>query len=1178
MKAVLISLISLVVSIAYASNSGVTYQGRILKPDGSPLSGQFTQFKMQLRTPDSGSCLMYEEVQSQDLRNANGVFSLTMNDGTGSRTDSTGLTLDRIFANRGTFNLNPASCNAGSGVFAPGQNDGRDLVVLFKDETMASWEPIPSQKINFVPLAFESKQVQGFTADSLLRVVNGSGDPLTGLAPLSNAQYTELMALVNGTSTAFTKSGQLGGVALPTMSTGEVLGWNGSAWVSQPAVAGANSVSTTMIQNNAVDSSKIASGAVGTSQVAGNVTINTSGTLGAAITTTRDFKIFAASPSAFFIDMQAPALAASYSLVWPMNAGSNGQVLTTDGTGILTWAAAGTPSQWTTQAPGINYMGGNVGIGTTSPLGVLEVKAPATAASANGSSIGFSTGAGGSSSGNGGALNVTTGGASTGNGGAVNFVTGSVSPSGNGGAFSVTTGSVVGTGYGGNISMATGTGSGGGNFTITTGNGSQVGNVGGAFSVTTGNGTGFGGNISLTAGTGGTAGGNVKLTAGAPAGVIQLMGGNVGIGTTVPNVPLQVNGWQPIHTGATIASFTNSSGSPLNILDENYGTGYGPTLFANGASLGLALMATGPVRVVAGGSAAANEVARFTGAGVGIGTTAPTAKLQLAAGSAAAGTAPLKFTSGPLVSTPEDGAMEYNSGSGLWFTIGPTRYVIPTNTAAGNYSNVTNISNSGGSITMAPAAGNSVIINQTTVSTSPITGALIVNGGAGIAGALNTSGNITSGGSITATTNGVIPQLYGSTAASGNIKIDGTSNATPGNVYLASAGANVGIGTTVPGSKFHIMNGASGGTTGSGTFTVESSGSTFLQVLSGAGAVSQLRFGDSVASNKGVITYSHASDVMGFYTASNGVPRVVIDGSGNVGIGTSSPSTALHVISQAAAMASGTNVLTVTGNNVATVGSGPAILLTDQYWNQVGRIHSTWEAGGKTGLALGGNGPESLYVANSGYVGIGTTSPGTMLDVGGGIRAGNTAQVNVTCNAANEGVQRYNTSTHFMEFCNGTNWMQPVVQAVGSTAGVFASGPPVSANAYTFSTASLNYAPVTGSAAATYDGSWRANGADPAPCLDQPNDATSRITFDLGSSKSVGNIYFNAESGYPIQYQVSFSTDNITYSNSTIISLGAGGFTALYQASVVNPIQTARYLRVEGITANAKLCQFAVGP
>ncbi len=52
---------------------------------------------------------------------------------------------------------------------------------------------------------------------------------------------------------------------------------------------------------------------------------------------------------------------------------------------------------------------------------------------------------------------------------------------------------------------------------------------------------------------------------------------------------------------------------------------------------------------------------------LGIGTSSPTATLHLQAGSASAGTAPLKFTAGPLLTTVEPGAMEYK-GHTLYFT------------------------------------------------------------------------------------------------------------------------------------------------------------------------------------------------------------------------------------------------------------------------------------------------------------------------------------------------------------------------------------------------------------------------------------------------------------------------------------------------------------------------------
>lgn len=60
---------------------------------------------------------------------------------------------------------------------------------------------------------------------------------------------------------------------------------------------------------------------------------------------------------------------------------------------------------------------------------------------------------------------------------------------------------------------------------------------------------------------------------------------------------------------------------------------------------------------------------------IGFGVKGPTARLQIQAGLATASTAPLKFTSGTNLTTPEAGAIEYN-GSDLQFTPTSTRYVL----------------------------------------------------------------------------------------------------------------------------------------------------------------------------------------------------------------------------------------------------------------------------------------------------------------------------------------------------------------------------------------------------------------------------------------------------------------------------------------------------------------------
>jgi len=91
-----------------------------------------------------------------------------------------------------------------------------------------------------------------------------------------------------------------------------------------------------------------------------------------------------------------------------------------------------------------------------------------------------------------------------------------------------------------------------------------------------------------------------------------------------------------------------------------------------------------------GGITTGNERMRLDGTGhLGIGVTSPTARLNLAAGTATAGTAPLKLTSGTSLTTAEDGAVEYD-GTNYFVSSGSTRYTLAktlTATAALNFPN-----------------------------------------------------------------------------------------------------------------------------------------------------------------------------------------------------------------------------------------------------------------------------------------------------------------------------------------------------------------------------------------------------------------------------------------------------------------------------------------------------------
>ncbi len=77
---------------------------------------------------------------------------------------------------------------------------------------------------------------------------------------------------------------------------------------------------------------------------------------------------------------------------------------------------------------------------------------------------------------------------------------------------------------------------------------------------------------------------------------------------------------------------------------------------------------------------------------VGLGVATPSAKLHLAAGTATASTAPLKFSSGTNLTTPENGAMEYD-GSNLFITVGGARKTLAYTDSAltGDGSSITSL-------------------------------------------------------------------------------------------------------------------------------------------------------------------------------------------------------------------------------------------------------------------------------------------------------------------------------------------------------------------------------------------------------------------------------------------------------------------------------------------------------
>lgn len=205
---------------------------------------------------------------------------------------------------------------------------------------------------------------------------------------------------------------------------------------------------------------------------------------------------------------------------------------------------------------------------------------------------------------------------------------------------------------------------------------------------------------------------------------------------------------------------------------------------------------------------------------IGVGSvTTPTADFMLPAGTATAGTAPLRFTSGTNLTTPVDGAMEYN-GSHLFVDIGSSRFQLDQQGTAANLIIGTSTITGG-------STGNVLYDNGGTLGEMTTTGSGTVN-------VLQTSPTLTTPvlGVATATSIAIGGATIGSNglAVSGHLLFEGvtsTGATGTGNLVFSSAPTfTTSIASPIVNATtgVRINNAASSGTilTGNGTNYVAS--------------------------------------------------------------------------------------------------------------------------------------------------------------------------------------------------------------------------------------------------------------------------------------------------------------------------------------------------------------------
>lgn len=273
------------------------------------------------------------------------------------------------------------------------------------------------------------------------------------------------------------------------------------------------------------------------------------------------------------------------------------------------------------------------------------------------------------------------------------------------------------------------------------------------------------------------------------------------------------------------------------------------------------------------------------------------------------------------------------------------------------------------------------------VKPAPVNGTangIIVSASSTIVGALNVTDVITS----TATAPNTLP--YASSTAitvSGNAYFPSTS--------IWQSDGHIGIGTTSPNNVNSLAR----------NLVIDGGGNTGLSLIAtgAAGSNSTIAFGKDAGFIQGRILYSHTSsgvggaDAMSFYTAASAQPRMILDGSGNVGIGTTTPTLQLSLMANSSSVTNSLDQIPgIQIENVNQQNNNFAGLLfrgidgagSEFTGSKVAGVFTDHTAGAASGAMAfltrnAGTLTEKMRIDSSGNVGIGTTTPNSLLQLEG---------------------------------------------------------------------------------------------------------------------------------------------------------------------------------------------------
>ncbi|NDD53567.1 hypothetical protein EBZ39_06775, partial [bacterium] len=446
-----------------------------------------------------------------------------------------------------------------------------------------------------------------------------------------------------------------------------------------------------------------------------------------------------------------------------------------------------------------------------------------------------------------------------------------------------------------------------------------------------------------------------------------LSSGNMGLGTSSPSERLHVSGRARITT-------IDSSSSPMNMLWAD----------ANGVIQKTAVPSGG-----VSGSGTTNYVAKFTGStavgnsqifdngtNVGIGTTSPSLKLDIV------GTSDINMS----IQTTSSGV---NANAGIRLqTATEGFYTIQTGNAVSGglriYDAVANAErlriNSSGELLIGTTTDAGAYALQVAGSIYNTTGAVLAasSGNVGIgttspAQKLDVNGNaIVSGfGSFGRSVDGtyrLVVRGQGTTSASYGLGVQDPNGV---NLFVVRDDGNVGIGTASPSERLHVSGRAR-------ITTIDSSSSPMNMLWADANGVIQ-----KTAVPSGGVSGSGTTNYVAKFTGSTAVGNSVIyESSSKIGIGTTNPSTFLHVKGANGAQIDLDNAgEQYSGINISNNGSRKAFI---QHNNTANALYIGSDA---NDIDFYTNGSPRMRVSSAGNIGLGTSSPSYRLDISGELRS-----------------------------------------------------------------------------------------------------------------------------------------------------------------------------------------------